>query len=383
MINISYNIACQWHKKLWAYMEGMPSRFHIPCDSMTIRFFVPKFHLKAHIDEYGEAPERGRTLLCKIRNAIKWKKEHEEGLAELERTIQPMLVLQWRKKVEAWEEDNSQPNPFESRYASITQAAVHLQLAELEAHELQVGINVFLHTDISPSRLITAGIDLQDQQQRLKTDIANASLHSTDKQKTTLRHQSSEAGTTNMAQLKPEAFKLWLPSELQPTVGCDNRLAAHKWDLWHAQALDALNEVCSHLCLQSHMYIYKDRNALIEGMEVRKCASVDKYRSGWDISLPPLLDSQVRPMGDMERQVTGWTHMWTIVAQKMSEFRILFEWSGAKHAHVQTAGCAASVSRGLLSGPMERCADVSTVKMNLPLTHGLSCTVDTSPMYRH
>ncbi|KAG2093727.1 uncharacterized protein F5147DRAFT_747879 [Suillus discolor] len=342
MINISYDIACQWHKKLWARMEGMPSRFHIPRDSMTIRFFVLKFHLKAHIDECqrnfsfnwskhvgrtdGEAPEHemgpgsrrdtlddhfgdwnwkkitalGCTLLHKIRNTIKWKKEHEEGLAELERTIQPTLVLQWRKEVEAWEEDNSQPNPFESRYAPITQAAVRLQLAELEAHELQAGINVSLHTDISPSRLITAGIDLQDQ-------------HS-------LRHRSSEAGTTNTAQLKPEVFKLWLPSELQPTVGCDDRLAAHEWDLRHAQALDALNKVCSHLCLRSHMYIYKDRNALIEGMEVRKCASVDKYRcarnallalshqlnrSGWDISLPPLLDSQVRPMGDMERQGTG------------------------------------------------------------------------------
>ncbi|KAG2114604.1 uncharacterized protein F5147DRAFT_743818 [Suillus discolor] len=367
------------------------------------------FHLKVHIDECqrnfsfnwskhvgqtdGEAPERGwsninrvamstkemgpgsrqdtlddhfgdwnwkkitalgRTLLRKIRNTIKWKKEHEEGLAELERTIQPTLVLQWRKEVEAWEEDNSQPNLI-----PITQAAVHLQLAELEAHELQAGINVSLHTDISPSRLITAGIDLQDQQQHLKTDIANASLHPTDKQKTTmqthittlhrrldawacvqelympivsqLHHRSSEAGTTNTAQLKPEVFNLWLPSELQPTVGCDDRLAAHKWDLQHAQALDALNKVRSHLRLWSHMYIYKDRNvrgqaastraqALIEGVEVRKCASVDKYRcarnallalshrlnrSGWDISLPPLLDSQVRPMGDMERQGTG------------------------------------------------------------------------------
>ncbi|KAG1743568.1 uncharacterized protein EDB91DRAFT_1247066 [Suillus paluster] len=79
------------------------------------------------------------------------------------------------------------------------------------------------------------------------------------------------------------------------------------------------------------MYIYKDRNvcsqatstraqALIEGVELRKQASVDKYRhahnallalshqlnkSGWDISLPPLLDSEVRPMGDMERQGSG------------------------------------------------------------------------------
>jgi hypothetical protein len=55
-------------------------------------------------------------------------------------------------------------------------------------------------------------------------------------------------------------------------------------------------------------------------MEMRKRASVNKYwharnallalghwldKSSWDISLPPLLDSEVRPMGDMERQGTG------------------------------------------------------------------------------
>lgn len=169
-------------------MEAMPPRLHISHTSMTVRFFVPKFHLKAHIDQCqrnfsfnwskhvgrtdGEAPERGwsninrvatstkemgpgsrrdtlddhfgdwnwkkitalgpyclsagifwaysligRTLLRKISDAVKWKKEHGDGLAELERTIQPMLILQWRKEVEAWEEDGSQRNPFESRYA--------------------------------------------------------------------------------------------------------------------------------------------------------------------------------------------------------------------------------------------------------------------------
>ncbi|KAG1886231.1 hypothetical protein F4604DRAFT_1675878 [Suillus subluteus] len=112
-----------------------------------------------------------------------------------------------------------------------------------------------------------------------------------------------------MTQLKPEAFKLWLPSELQPTAGCDNRLAAHKWDLWHAQALDAINEIHSHLHLWSHM-------------------------SGWDTSLPPLLDSQVRHMGDMERQGTGtisWIWLDSHVDNSSSENEQVqdFEWCKA------------------------------------------------------
>ncbi|KAG2095920.1 uncharacterized protein F5147DRAFT_584384 [Suillus discolor] len=120
----------------------------------------------------------------------------------------------------------------------------------------------------------------------------------------------------NTVELKPDAFKLWLPSELQPMTVCNESLAAHEWKLRHAQALDALTELRSHLRLRSHIYMYKDRNvrgqaastctqAIINGVELRKQVSVEKYRcacnalltlshrlhqSGWEISLPPLLD---------------------------------------------------------------------------------------------
>ncbi|KAG2154407.1 uncharacterized protein EDB93DRAFT_1102196 [Suillus bovinus] len=72
---------------------------------------------------------------------------------------------------QAWENDNSQCNPFESHFARCRTST---------ARELQAGINMSLHTDISPSRLITSGTDLQDQQkldrQCFKVDIANMSL---------------------------------------------------------------------------------------------------------------------------------------------------------------------------------------------------------------
>ncbi|KAG1736656.1 uncharacterized protein EDB91DRAFT_1249957 [Suillus paluster] len=393
IINILYGIACQWHKKLWVQMEAMPSRLHIPHHSMTVRFFVPKFHLKAHIDE---SPERGWSNINRVASSTKemgpglrqdtlndhfgdwnWKKimvpntpaarfmklssgKRNTGkqLAELENTIQPTLIIQWRKEVEAWEEDNSKSNPFESRYARITQAAVHLQLTELEAHKLQAGSNISLHTNISSSRTNHYRHG-SARPTRLKMDIINVSLHPTDKQKSNmqmcittlqcrldawahiqelympvmsqLRHRASDTSTSNTVELKPKAFKLWLPLELQPMTVCDDRLAVHKWELRHAQALDALTELRSYLRLRSHMYIYKDRNvrgqaastrtqAIIDGVELRKWVSIEKYRcacnallalsrrlhkSGWEICLPPLLDLDVRPMGDMERQGTG------------------------------------------------------------------------------
>jgi hypothetical protein len=103
-----------------------------------------------------------------------------------------------------------------------------------------------------------------------------------------LRHQSSETNA-RMEELKPQDFELWLPSQLPIDTPTDQRLAGHEWDLRYAQALDALNDVRSHLRLRSHMYKYKDKNIrgqagstrakkIIDTVESRKQASVLKYR---------------------------------------------------------------------------------------------------------
>jgi hypothetical protein len=47
---------------------------------------------------------------------------------------------------------------------AMSQAAVRLSLSQKEASDLERGINVSLHSDISPSILISSGIDYEDQQ---------------------------------------------------------------------------------------------------------------------------------------------------------------------------------------------------------------------------
>jgi len=87
MINISYDIACQWHKKLWNRMESMPERLCLPSECSLIRFFVPKFHIQAHIEKCqtnfsfnwsryvgrtdGEAPERGWSNINRVASSTK------------------------------------------------------------------------------------------------------------------------------------------------------------------------------------------------------------------------------------------------------------------------------------------------------------------------
>lgn len=45
---VSYDIACQWHKKMWARMAKLPSSMQIDRVTKALEFVVPKFHLNAH-----------------------------------------------------------------------------------------------------------------------------------------------------------------------------------------------------------------------------------------------------------------------------------------------------------------------------------------------
>jgi len=47
---------------------------------------------------------------------------------------------------------------------AVTQATIRLKLAQLEALQLQQGIDVSMHADISPSIFIASGIDLENEQ---------------------------------------------------------------------------------------------------------------------------------------------------------------------------------------------------------------------------
>jgi hypothetical protein len=49
ILNVSYDIACQWHKNLRSRMESLPESHHLSYLCIFIQFFIPKFHLPAHI----------------------------------------------------------------------------------------------------------------------------------------------------------------------------------------------------------------------------------------------------------------------------------------------------------------------------------------------
>ncbi|KAG1829763.1 hypothetical protein EV424DRAFT_1535477 [Suillus variegatus] len=249
VINFSYDIVCQWHKILWGHVPSLPLHLQPDPIGRTFRYFVPKFHLAAHIETCqmmfslnwspgvgrtdGEAPERGwaninrvatstkemgpgarrdtldghfgdwnwkkitlLVLLWKVIEAVRAEQEHCIALSELEDSIQKSelgasLLTKWREEIETWEVDHTKPNPFERRIDTMTQAAIRLELAKQDAKELEDGTAVSLHSEVSCSILISTGMDLEHAQRRLHADAGLLGQHPTDTQWTSILTHSN------------------------------------------------------------------------------------------------------------------------------------------------------------------------------------------------
>ncbi|KAG1845339.1 hypothetical protein F4604DRAFT_1688751 [Suillus subluteus] len=232
VLNISYDIACQWSKHLWTRMSWYPSRIHLQPDNKVITFIVPKFHLPVHIlscqttysinlikgmartdgeaiecdwsninliatstwemgpgsrhdildDHFGDWNWRkvcnlGPLLLCKLKQAIHERDQHVFNLRDFEEAIPPASLAAWQVMITEWEQDRSKPNPFELEALVATQASVRLELSQLEGQQLSHGVNTSLHPDVSLSVLVAVGIDLESLQWRLAIDSTNIGAH--------------------------------------------------------------------------------------------------------------------------------------------------------------------------------------------------------------
>ncbi|KAG2130740.1 hypothetical protein DEU56DRAFT_740592, partial [Suillus clintonianus] len=163
-VNLSYNIACQWHKKLKDHIPGMPlklqpgkqadplSQISSASAQKKFNFFIPKFHLAAHIKACqtkfsfnwtpgvgrtdGEAPERGWANINRVATSTKemgpgarreilddffgdsnWKKTTVLGLYQ-ESDLGVSSLATWKAEIKSWETDHTNPNPFERRVDS-------------------------------------------------------------------------------------------------------------------------------------------------------------------------------------------------------------------------------------------------------------------------
>ena len=101
----------------------------------------------------------------KMTTALNGVVEHVLAHRELTASVEEEHdVRTWEKAIVAWENDSTQPNPYELTIDTPTQDAVRRELADEEKVALDRGENLSLSDEISPASLIAWGIDLESEQ---------------------------------------------------------------------------------------------------------------------------------------------------------------------------------------------------------------------------
>ncbi|KAJ3543012.1 hypothetical protein NMY22_g3295 [Coprinellus aureogranulatus] len=226
MYLISYDIACQWSKKLRERVKAISDMCPLIRPDVVLRFVVPKFHLPAHIpacrSKYcfmltrgaglgdGEAPERGWgesnplgpatremgpgtrrdtldfnfgcSLFKKLERATSLIAEQYIAHTEMESTQEPEEIQEWKAALDAWDTDPSNPNPFEFTVQFPTQASVRRELSEEESKAMDEGQDFSLTDEVSPSGLVAWGLDIEAEQRTVKKLSSQIWDHSQDRQ---------------------------------------------------------------------------------------------------------------------------------------------------------------------------------------------------------
>ncbi|KAG2047143.1 hypothetical protein BDR06DRAFT_976975 [Suillus hirtellus] len=346
-INFSYDIACQWHKKLWDRLPTLPPHLQFNREGKTINFFVPKFHIAAHIESCqtqfsfnwtpgvgwtdGEAPEcgwaninrvasstkemgpgarcdtlndqfsnwnwkkitaLGKTMLRKMTEAIIAEKEHHLALWELESSINDSEVgaaslAAWRMEIEAWEMDRLQPNPFQRRVGKVQ------------------GSGWVLETWIGHPKVWNTGYDMTQATVRL--ELAQRDANELEDGSAISLHAEVTCSVliSTGIDLEDAQCRLRVDSSTLGQHATDiQRTKLYQFKVQHLRgqgpntcARKTMDAVEERLML-SHAKYASAHEALLS-------LAPHLERIGWEHKLQPLKKTHLRPIGDLGQQTQG------------------------------------------------------------------------------
>ncbi|KAI0750098.1 hypothetical protein C8Q80DRAFT_1219017 [Daedaleopsis nitida] len=260
------------------------------------------------------------SLLTRIKKAVPERNAQVIAFQQYHAVLPADATSRWKLMVETWENNRSQSNPYLVKRPAITQAAIKRQLAEEDAEAHKAGTAVVLHDRFTASNMIVAGMELEDAQRHLKTDIAAMSTHATDLQRAKMQERQ------NMLQRRIDSWftiqQLYTPSvvtrrsrmlEANESVGhtynlplllpsatlddpsslSSDSLKTIEWRLRYAQAFDSLCDLRGHLEVRTHLYKHKDRFArgqrantraqtVIKQVDGKINADVERYHTAYD-----------------------------------------------------------------------------------------------------
>jgi hypothetical protein len=89
-----------------------------------------------------------------------------EALEDLNKSLDPEVVQAWTEMAEAWEKDETKPNPFETQRKDAHVAKVRAELAEEASTRETSGMEDegAIRGDMHITELLAMGIQLEDQQ---------------------------------------------------------------------------------------------------------------------------------------------------------------------------------------------------------------------------
>ncbi|KAJ7858216.1 hypothetical protein B0H14DRAFT_3447339 [Mycena olivaceomarginata] len=356
---ISYDIACQWSLHIWECMiKYQDETLTLNGRGRFFTFLVPKFHLPAHIEACnlmysfnltpyvgqmdGEAPERGwvnanplarstkemgpgfrrdtlddhfndwnhkkiialgYAMRRKVEKAVPEMVATRVALADLNALLLPKVVKEWTQMAGKWEADACAPNPFETIRKDQHVATVRAELAaEAAARELAGQEDTdAVRGDMHITELIAMGLQLEEQQRVLASDVAATGLHPTDGQRRAMMERTSklrrkivawtdvqqkffpalanirareDEARARVAEGQPvpgvtvSSIKLWLLSHVASAPAADaaevmlkDTVLMHEYRLRVGIAAEALHDVRRYLLVRTHLYKLKDAHS--------------------------------------------------------------------------------------------------------------------------
>ncbi|KAF7288127.1 CxC2 domain-containing protein [Mycena chlorophos] len=326
---ISYDIACQWCKRLFERVDALPFLLSLVLVSTLFRFVVPKLHILGHIAKCqaefslnytpgsgqadGESIERAwsnigacgantRAILyvgALIKRSSKRERQHD---AFLEFSVhQEERVPAWKAMVVAYEADDKNDNPYEPKVEGMSESQVRAQLEEAEEEDEKNGRWQPI-SEISPATFLVELLDIEHEQRRVgaqaelrksKVVLATTSIRSMRKRlnKRIGRLRTMQATYTpaalqklknlNLPQDEPaEKIPLLSPSALDPASqangGCVEGLVDMEVLLRKGQCRSALTQLRNQLHVKRRLLIYKSNHTRAQAMNTRARAVVER-----------------------------------------------------------------------------------------------------------
>ncbi|KAJ7115651.1 hypothetical protein C8R43DRAFT_1138108 [Mycena crocata] len=346
-LTVSYDVACQWRKRLAERLEKLPEDMRLDIEHILFQCGLPVWHASSHEADCtnrnslsfkpgvaksdGEGIERlwaqlnacafhtktmgignradtiedkidylnfmknigeADILRRKLVVAVPERERQVAAFKEVNKSIPPETRAEWQGLIDAFLADGAKPNPYVvTTKDGPSEAEIRVLLKKDEEEAADKG-TAPLHA-VSATAFLTAGLQMEDTQRRIKAEIAGTTVITADRESKiqemrlalqaklrpfrslqqvytpgaiTALEADDAARNVEASPVKAEHIKLYLPSGLsaaQRARGCQEKLIDMEGMLREAQCTDALSLL--RACLHAKRHVIYSRGSNVTG----------------------------------------------------------------------------------------------------------------------